>query len=107
MSQLFDMKNLSRRIEQYCMDEHKRSKLSADAFLIIREALYRGEFERGEVKNMIAGKSEVTARRVLKALLDRKLLISDTPRGKVRLNIPSHVLGTWFPNLYPERELVS
>ena len=106
MSQLFDMKNLSQRIEQYCMDEHKRSKLSPDSFLLLREALYRGEFERGEVKNMIAGKSEVTSRRVLKGLLDRKLLVSDSPRGKVHLNIPSHVLGAWFPNLYPECALV-
>lgn len=107
MSQLFDMKNISKRIEKYCMDEHHRSKLSLDSFILLREALYRGEFERGEVKNMISGKSDVTARRVLKGLLDRELLVSDSPRGRVRLHIPSHVLGAWFPNLYPEHALLS
>ncbi len=106
MSQLFDMKNMSQRLKQYCIDEHKRSKLSPDSFLLLREALYRGEFGRGEVKYIISGKSDVTARRVLKGLLDRDLLVSDSPRGDVRLHIPSHVLGAWFPNLYPEQALL-
>ncbi len=105
MRDLFDIANLVKRIEKYCRDEHERSRLSPDAFLLLREALYRGEFERGEVGNIIAGKSPVTARRVLKSLLDRGLLVSDTPRGAVRLATPSHVLGAWFPNLYPEHVL--
>jgi Fic family protein len=105
MQGLFDVGNLTRRIEKYCHDEHERSNLSMDAFLLLREAIYRGEFERGEVSQIIHGKSAVTARRVLKALLDRGLLESDTPRGAVRLAISTHVLGAWFPNLYPEAVL--
>jgi len=105
MQDLFDIGHLSQRIEKYCHDEHERSNLSLDAFLLLREAIYRGQFERGEVSHIIQGKSAVTARRVLKALLDRGLLESDTPRGAVRLAIPAHVLGAWFPNLYPETAL--
>jgi len=105
MQGLFDIGNLSKRIEKYCYDEHERSNLSADAFLLLREAIYRGQFERGEVSHIIYGKSAVTARRVLKALLDRGLLESDTPRGAVRLAVPTHVLSSWFPNLYPENAL--
>jgi len=107
MRDLFDMGNLVKRIEKYCHEEHGRSKLSRDAFLLLREAIYRGQFERGEVGNIIPGKSGVTARRVLKSLLDRGFLASDTPRGAVRLAIPTHVLGAWFPNLYPEHALIA
>lgn len=90
MRDLFDIGNLVKRIEKYCHDEqeqseHERPKLSSDAFLLLREAVYRGQFERGEISNIIAGKSSVTARRVLKSLLDRGLLVSDTPRGAVCL----------------------
>jgi len=105
MQGLFDIGNLSKRIEKYCADEHERSNLSLDAFPLLREAIYRGQFERGEVSHIIYGKSAVTGRRALKALLDRGLLESDTPRGPVRLAIPTHVLGAWFPNLYPETAL--
>jgi len=105
MRDLFDMENLVARIEKYCHEEHERSKLSRDAFLLLREAMYRGQFARGEVGNMIAGKSGVTARRVLKSLIDRGMLVSDSPRGKVRLAVPTHVLGAWFPNLYPAHAL--
>ncbi len=105
MRELLDIGNLSKRIEQYCHDQHEQSGLSPDSFLLLRETLHRGEFERGEVGSIISGKSTVTARRVLKSLLDRGLLESNTPRGPVRLAIPSHVLGAWFPNLYPERVL--
>jgi len=102
MQSLFDIGNLIQRIEKYCYDEHERTKLTKDAFPLLREAVYKGKFERGDVSNIIYGKSAITGRRTLKALIDRGLLKSDTPRGAVRLAIPANVLGAWFPNLYPE-----
>jgi len=90
MQGLFDVGNLLKRIERYCHDEHECSNLTRDAFPLLREAIYRGQFERGEVSQIIYGKSAE----------------SDTPRGAVRLAIPTHVLGAWFPNLYPETALL-
>jgi hypothetical protein len=40
---------------------------------------------------------------VLGQLLDEKLLVSDTPKGAVRLNFPTHLAGHLFPDLYPAR----
>jgi len=39
MQDLFDIGNLIQRIEKYCHDEHERSNLSLDAFLLLREAI--------------------------------------------------------------------
>jgi len=105
MGDLFDLGALSKRIERYCYDENKQSNLSLDALPILREVLYRGQIERGEVGHIIHGKSDVTARRALKSLLDRGLLKSDSPRGAVRLSIPAHALNTLFPALYPDAKI--
>lgn len=105
MGDLFDIGNLIKRIEKYCHEEYGRSSLSPDSFALLREAIYNGEYDRGRVGSILYGKSDVTARRVLKGLVDRGLLVSDTPRGPVRLGIPVQVLSEWFPNLYPENIL--
>lgn len=39
---------------------------------------------------------------VLAALLAEGLLVSDTPKGPVRLTFPSRVAPYYFPGLYPE-----
>lgn len=61
------------------------------------------QLERGEFKAML-GLGERTAGTVLKALLDRRLLASDTPQGKVRFGMPLHALRFYFPALWPEAE---
>ena len=45
---------------------------------------------------------ERTARKVLAQLLADGLLISDTPKGPVRMGLPLDALGILLPNLYPE-----
>ena len=46
-----------------------------------------------------------TADRLLKALLDRDLLTSDTPKGVLRFGVPLHALRFCFPALWPEAEV--
>jgi hypothetical protein len=62
-----------------------------------------GELERGEFKTMM-GLGERTAGTVLKALLDRRLLASDSAQGRVRFGLPLHALRFYFPALWPEAE---
>jgi Fic family protein len=62
-----------------------------------------GSVERGEFKTM-TGLGERTAGTLLKALLDRGLLASDTPQGRVRFGLPLHALRFYFPALWPEAE---
>ncbi len=47
---------------------------------------------------------ERSAERLLKALLDYKLLLSDTPKGKVYMGVPLQFLQFLFTNLWPEAE---
>jgi hypothetical protein len=41
------------------------------------------------------------ARGVRSQLVARGLLVSDTPKGPVRLGFPIEVVEQWFPLLYP------
>ena len=59
--------------------------------------------DRGDFKIM-TGLGDRVATNVLTALIQRGLLKSDTPQGKVRFGIPLHALRFYFPSLWPEAE---
>lgn len=98
MSDLFDLGDLSRRLRSYV---ERHPKLKPEAARLLDEALFRGEFERGEI-DRITGLPERTARRVLNDVTDLGLLASDTPKGKVSLRFPTHALEDLFPRLFPQ-----
>jgi Fic family protein len=75
-------------------------ELPKGSYTLLREALLIGEFERGKAKE-ITGLKDRAAREVLYALVKKGLLVSDTPRGPVRLGFPIDVVERWFPLLYP------
>src|SRR5262249_4515761 len=79
------------------------AKLPLEAAHLLRDALLRGEFPRGEAAR-ISGTSERTARRIVSLLVRDRLLVSDTPKGSVRLGLPMPVVGSYFPQLFPEAE---
>ena len=74
--------------------------LKSEAAYMLQEILLRGEVGRGEVIR-VSGMAERTGRMLLSQLLDEGLLVSDTPKGAVRLGLPTHVAGLLFPDLYP------
>jgi Fic family protein len=80
------------------------AKLPLEAGRLLAEALLRGEVARGEAAR-ITGTSERTARRILTTLTREKLLLSDTPKGPVRLGLAMHAVGFYFPHLFPEDSL--
>ena len=61
------------------------------------------EIDRGDFKRM-TGLGERTAVKLLTALLQRGLLRTDTPQGKLRFGLPLHALRFYFPALWPEAE---
>ena len=85
MSGLFDLDGLSKRLRRYV---ERSDRLKPQAARLLEEALIRGEFERGDI-DRITGLPERTARRVLSDLIDRGLLGSDTPKGRVSLRFPA------------------
>lgn len=75
-------------------------ELKPEASRLLHEALFRGEFDRGEAER-ITGLPERTARRVLSDITQSGLLASETPKGPVSLRFPAHALEDLFPRLYP------
>jgi Fic family protein len=98
MSGLFELDSLSQRLRAYV---HRSAVLKPETAGLLEEALVRGEFERGEIAR-ITGVPERSARRVLNDVIQLGLLASDTPKGKVSLRFPAHVLEDLFPRLYPQ-----
>lgn len=68
---------------------------------ILRAVLLRGWLPRGEALRA-TGLPERTARVLLASLVAEGLLVSETPKGPVRLAFPSRVAPYCFPGLYPE-----
>jgi len=107
MEQLLDLDGLERRIEHYVRVVD--AKVAPDAgrvFLLLREALLRGEFPRGEAARIV-GASDRTGRSVLALAVEAQLLVSDTPKAPVRLGLPAKVHETYFPQLFPVDQVTS
>lgn len=100
MRELLEPSELQRRMELYVRDEEAAERLPKRSFPILREALLSGELDRGRVPGLIDA-SERTARRVVSALLEKKLLMAESHRAPLRLGFPIDVVERWFPRLYP------
>jgi Fic family protein len=100
MRQLLEPSELQRRMELYLRDEEDADRLPNRSFAVLREALLSGEVDRGRVPGLIDA-SQRTARRLVSALLEKGLLVSESHRAPLRLGFPIDVVERWFPRLYP------
>lgn len=106
MGGLLDISAMERRIAACLIFEEEtlRSGVRRESLRPLHYVfLSGGELERGEFKTM-TGLGQRTAGSALAALLERGLLKSDTPQGKVRFGLPLHALRFYFPALWPEAE---
>ena len=87
-------------MELYVRDEEAAERLPKRSFAVLRVALLSGELERGRVPGLIDA-SERTARRVVAALVVKRLLLSESHKASLRLGFPIDVVERWFPKLYP------
>ena len=99
MRSLLEPTQLLARIELYVEEEIRAKRLLKGSFPLLKEALLMGSFTRGKAA-AIAGYKERQARSVLNSLLKAGLLVSDTPKGAVRLDFPVDVVDRYFPKLY-------
>ncbi len=100
MEKLLDWKNFLFRLEGLCETYIQQGKLLSGSFPILREVFFVGMLERGKVP-LITGYKERQARSVLSQLIKEEFLVSDTPKGNVKMNFPLKIVGDLFPNLYP------
>ncbi len=76
--------------------------LKSEAVYMLQEALLRGEVGRGDILR-VSGMAERSGRVLLGQLLDEGILVSATPKGAVRLSLPTHIADHLFPDLYPSQ----
>lgn len=98
MESMFALGSFQARAEGYF--RRVRFDLKPESVHLFLHAFVMGEFERGEAPRL-TGLNERTARDVLGRLVDEGFLLSDSPKGKVRVGFPVHAMGSLLPNLYP------
>ena len=99
MESLLEPEELLRRIEIHAAEETHANRLPKGSWPLLREAVVMGEYARGRAAGL-TGYRERQARTVLNKLMQKRWLVSPTPRSPVRLGFPVEVLERWLPRLY-------
>jgi Fic family protein len=109
MGDLLKLEELIQRIRHYVDLRNRgmvpgpsgeKQPLRPEASGMLQEVLIHGVSTRGDIIHA-SGLKERTGRNLLGLLLEEGLLVSDTPKGEVRLGFPIHAAGWFFPELYP------
>ena len=106
MGNMLNMQTMRDRIRACLAYESAQpgSAISLQAELPLYTLLISGPMERAQFKQ-ITGLATRTAERLLVSLVNRGLVRSDSPRGKVIFGVPLHALRFYFPSLWPEAEV--
>jgi Fic family protein len=102
MERLMQRDQLRARILLWAEEEIRLDHLPPRSDAILEAVLYRGELPRGDTA-AIVGSGERHSRRVVSALLEHGVLISETSRAPVRLAFPATLASRWMPGLFPEK----
>ena len=102
MEGLVQPNRLRDRILLWVEEEVRADSLPARAGQVLEAVLFRGELPRGDVSALL-GTSDRQGRRVVAALLDRGVLVSDSARAPLFLTFPAALAPRWMPGLFPEK----
>ena len=102
MEGLVQPDRLRTRILMWAEEEIRLGELPPRSGSILEAVLYRGEIPRGHADTVI-GTGPRQARRVVSALVDKGVLVSETPRTPLRLTFPACLVPRWMPGLFPEK----
>jgi len=97
MSALYELHNVTSRIKKYV---DISNDLPEGSYEVLKECFIMGEVKRGEALKLTR-MPERTARRVIAALIEKKLLASATPKGALRMCFPVEAAEYYFPRLFP------
>jgi len=93
---------LRARILLWTEEEIRLGRLPPKSGSVLEAVLYRGELPRGDAA-AIVGTGERQARRVVSALIERSVLLSESTRAPLRLAFPATLAARWMPGLFPEK----
>jgi Fic family protein len=102
MESLVQPDRLRARILLWAEEEIRLGFLPPKSGNILEAVLYRGELPRGDADTVV-GTGERQARRIVSALLDKEVLVSDSSRAPLRLAFPATLASRWMPGLFPDR----
>lgn len=102
MEGLMQPEALRGRILLWTDEEIRLERLLPKSGAILEAVLYRGELPRGDAASIV-GTGERQARRVVAALIERGVLISESSRAPLRLAFPAALASRWMPGLFPEQ----
>jgi Fic family protein len=102
MESLFQPDRLRARILLWAEEEIRMGELPGKSGSILEAVLYRGELPRGDAAAVV-GTGERQARRMVAALVEKGVLVSENPRAPLRLAFPAALASRWMPGLFPEK----
>ncbi len=102
MESLMQPDRLRTRILLWAEEEIRLNNLPPKAGSVLQAVLYRGELPRGDVAGIVST-GERHARRIVSALVERGVLVSESSRAPLRLVFPAALASRWMPGLFPER----
>lgn len=106
MSSQLAFDGMKKRIEALIIFRAQDDKqLRREAVLPLHYLFTSGQLTRGEFKRM-TGLGDKVAQTLLARLLKTGLVESDTPLGPLRFGLPLDALPFYFPNLYPEANML-
>ena len=101
MEDLVQPGRLHGRIMTWAEEEVRTGTLPLKAGQVLEAVLYRGELPRADVAPLL-GVTDRHARRVVSALLDRGVIVSDGPRDSLFITFPAALASRWMPGLFPD-----
>ncbi len=102
MERLVEPNRLRARILLWAEEEIRLGEIPERAGSVLEAVLFRGELPRGEVADVL-GVSDRQARRVVAALTERRVLMSQGPRSPLHIAFPAELASRWMPGLFPEK----
>jgi Fic family protein len=102
MEQLVQPDRLRSRILLWAEEEIRLGIIPPKSGAILEAVLYRGELPRADAAGVV-GTGERQARRIVSALIEQGVLVSDSARAPLRLAFPATLASRWMPGLFPEK----
>lgn len=105
MKEQLQLPTLEKRIENFIFNASKKmyniEPLPKHSEKLLKALLVKGEVKRAEVQEIIGTKDRV-ASALIKELIEREYIKSDTPRGNIRIKFNTYFAMKIFPELIPE-----
>ena len=102
METLLQPDRLRTRIVMWAEEEFRFGNLPPKSVNILEAVLYRGELPRADAAGVV-GTGDRQARRIVSALIEKGVLVSDRAGAPLRLVFPATLASRWMPGLFPEK----